>query len=41
MTLSAFDITGDIFFHYPVDVETLHMLAGMLPPNAVVVNIGA
>lgn len=41
MTLSAFDITGDEFFLYPVDIETLHMLAEMLPPNAVVVNIGA
>jgi len=41
MTLTAYDITGDAFFHYPVDVETLHRLVNLLPLNAVVINIGA
>ena len=39
--ITAIDITGDAYHHTPGDVETLRKLALLLPPNPVVVNIGA
>jgi len=39
--LRAIDITGEAYHHTPADVETLRRLAKMLPPNPVIVNIGA
>lgn len=39
--LKALDITGDEFYHYAHDVDTLKRLALMLPPSPVIVNIGA
>jgi predicted O-methyltransferase YrrM len=39
--LTAIDITGEAYHHTEGDVDTLHQLAEMLPPNPVIVNIGA
>jgi len=39
--ISAKDITGEVYHHTEGDVDTLHQLAGMLPPGPVIVNIGA
>lgn len=39
--MRAKDITGEAFHHTAVDVDTLYTLAEMLPPNPVIVNIGA
>jgi predicted O-methyltransferase YrrM len=39
--LGAIDITGKAFHHTEGDVDTLHQLAEMLPPDPVIVNIGA
>lgn len=38
---NAYSITGELYHHTIVDVDTLHRLAEMLPPNPVIVNIGA
>jgi predicted O-methyltransferase YrrM len=39
--MKAKDITGEAFHHTVGDVDTLQELARMLPPNPVIVNIGA
>lgn len=39
--MKAKDITGEAFHHTIGDVDTLQELVRMLPPNPVIVNIGA
>jgi len=39
--MKAKDITGEAFHHTVGDVDTLQELVRMLPPNPVIVNIGA
>jgi predicted O-methyltransferase YrrM len=39
--MKAKDVTGEAFHHTIGDVDTLHTLAGMLPPQPVIINIGA
>lgn len=39
--ITAKDITGEAYHHTVGDVDTLHRLVEMLPPDPVVVNIGA
>lgn len=39
--MRASELTGILFHHTVGDVETLHQLAKMLPPNPIIVNIGA
>ncbi len=39
--LEAIDLTGVDYHHEPEDISTLKALAGMLPANPVVINIGA
>jgi len=41
MMLEAVDLTGEEYHHELEDVDTLKRLAGMLPTDPVVVNIGA
>ena len=41
MMLEAIDLTGKDYHHELEDIDTLKRLAGMLPRDAVVVNIGA
>jgi len=40
-TMKAIELTGEAYHHTEGDVDTLHRLAAMLPPNPVIVNIGA
>lgn len=39
--MNAKDITGEAYHHTAGDVDTLHLLVSDLPPNPVLVNIGA